>query len=117
MASEEELLALCEKEVPERAAISTQVVILDQMPVTAVGKIFKPSLRLDARVRVGQQTVASVLGTGSGVKVEAVETTARPALILRLPHRGDAEAWKKALQQALAGYLFETRIVADMDRI
>jgi fatty-acyl-CoA synthase len=112
-ASAEELLALCEKEVPERAAVPTQVVILDQMPLTAVGKIFKPSLRLDAMVRVAQQTVASVLGTRSGVEVEAVETTARPAVILRLPH--GVESSKKALQQAFAGYLFETRIVAEMD--
>jgi fatty-acyl-CoA synthase len=114
-ASAEELLALCEKEVLERAAVPTQVVILDQMPVTAVGKIFKPSLRLDAIVRVAQQTVASVLGTGSGVKVEAVETTARPAVILRLAYGVDTESSEKALQQAFAGYLFETRIVAEMD--
>jgi fatty-acyl-CoA synthase len=114
-ASAEELLALCEREVPERAAVPTHVVILDQMPVTAVGKIFKPSLRLDAMVRVGQQTVASVLGTRSGVKVEAVETIARPALILRLPHGGDTDASEKALQQAFTGYLFETRIVTELD--
>jgi fatty-acyl-CoA synthase len=115
MASPEELLALCEKEVPERAAMPTQVVILDQMPVTAVGKVFKPSLRRDAMVRVGQQTVASVLGRESGVKVEAGETAARPAVILRLPHGGDAQASEKALQQAFAGYLFETRIVPETD--
>ncbi|MBV8550739.1 MAG: AMP-binding protein [Acidobacteriaceae bacterium] len=111
--SAEELLALCAKEVPERAAVPAQVVILDQMPVTAVGKIFKPPLRLDAMVRVAQQTVASVLGTGSGVKVEAVETTARPTIILRLPLGLATESCEKALQQAFAGYLFETRIVLE----
>jgi fatty-acyl-CoA synthase len=112
-ASAEELLALCEKEVPERAAVPAQVVILDQMPLTAVGKIFKPPLRLDAMVRVALQTVASVLGPGSGVKVEAVETTARPAVVLRLPPGLAAESCKEALQQAFAGYLFETRIVLE----
>lgn len=99
--SAEELLALRENEVPERAAVPTQVVILEQMPITAVGKIFKPSLRLDAMARVGQQTVASELGKGSGVKVEAVETTARPALILRLPHRGDTEGSEKRFSRRL----------------
>jgi fatty-acyl-CoA synthase len=110
-----ELLALCEREVPERAAVPVQVVILDEMPVTAVGKIFKPSLRLDAMVRVAQQTVGSVLGTESGVEVEAVETRARPRIILRLPRGPEAKSCEKALRQAFGGYPFETQILAEPD--
>ncbi len=43
--TERELLAHAQSRVPERAAIPVQVTILEHMPVTAVGKIFKPPLR------------------------------------------------------------------------
>jgi fatty-acyl-CoA synthase len=33
---------------PERAAVPVRLSFIDVMPVTAVGKIFKPALRLDA---------------------------------------------------------------------
>jgi hypothetical protein len=64
-------------------------------------------------VRVARETVAAVLGTGSGIEAEAVETTARPALILRLPNGVATESSKKALQEAFADYLFETRIIVN----
>ena len=43
--TEEELLRHARERVPERAAVPVQISILEQMPVTAVGKIFKPPLR------------------------------------------------------------------------
>lgn len=40
-----ELLSYCEAEVSERAAIPKRIEIISAMPITAVGKIFKPVLR------------------------------------------------------------------------
>ncbi|MDO9477557.1 MAG: acyl-CoA synthetase [Pseudohongiella sp.] len=40
-----ELLSFCESEVSERAAIPKRIEILSTMPMTAVGKIFRPVLR------------------------------------------------------------------------
>jgi fatty-acyl-CoA synthase len=40
-----ELLAFCEREISERAAIPKRLELIDTMPVTAVGKIFRPALR------------------------------------------------------------------------
>jgi fatty-acyl-CoA synthase len=40
-----ELLTYCETEVSERAAIPKRIEIISAMPITAVGKIFKPVLR------------------------------------------------------------------------
>ena len=40
-----ELLTYCEAEVSERAAIPKRIEIIAAMPITAVGKIFKPVLR------------------------------------------------------------------------
>jgi fatty-acyl-CoA synthase len=40
-----ELLAHCQAHISERAAIPKRIEILDSIPLTAVGKIFKPILR------------------------------------------------------------------------
>jgi fatty-acyl-CoA synthase len=48
----EQILEYLRKELGERAAIPKQVFILDQMPLTPVGKIFKPALRWEATRQV-----------------------------------------------------------------
>jgi fatty-acyl-CoA synthase len=40
-----ELLAHCQQHISERAAIPKRIEILDSLPLTAVGKVFKPLLR------------------------------------------------------------------------
>jgi fatty-acyl-CoA synthase len=109
----DELLALCQREVPERAAVPIDVVVIGAMPVTAVGKIFKPALRLDAMRRAAVKTVRATLGDGSAVRVEARETEARPAVTLGVPHGATAETAAAQLRTAFAGYTFETRVVVD----
>ncbi|MGS2723888.1 acyl-CoA synthetase [Porticoccus sp. GXU_MW_L64] len=51
-ACEQELLEFAAQHIHERAAVPKEVFILDALPVTAVGKIFKPDLRMDAIERV-----------------------------------------------------------------
>lgn len=43
--SSEELLAYAEKNISERAAIPKRIEFIDAMPLTAVGKIYRPALR------------------------------------------------------------------------
>ncbi|CAB1080001.1 AMP-binding protein [Alkalispirochaeta odontotermitis] len=50
--SESQIIDYLRKEVGERAAIPKEVFIVDQIPLTPVGKIFKPSLRWQAIQRV-----------------------------------------------------------------
>jgi len=59
--TEQDLLDHAQQTVKERAAIPKGIVILDQMPVTAVGKIFKPPLRNDAVRRVYTEVLSAVL--------------------------------------------------------
>jgi len=110
-----ELLSLCLREVPERAAVPIDVVIIEAIPLTAVGKIFKPALRLDAMGRAARKVIASVLGDCSGVEVEVLETEARAAVILRLPVGPSAEAHAATLRQAFAGFLFDIRIIMEVE--
>lgn len=44
-ATEDELLAFSRQEITERAAVPKHIHIVDQIPLTAVGKIFKPDLK------------------------------------------------------------------------
>jgi fatty-acyl-CoA synthase len=57
----EQILEYLKKEVGERAAIPKDVYIIKEMPLTPVGKIFKPALRWDA-IRQVYQTELEALG-------------------------------------------------------
>ena len=48
----EELINYCEDKIPYRSAWPKYVEIVDVLPKTAVGKIFKPELRKNAITRV-----------------------------------------------------------------
>jgi fatty-acyl-CoA synthase len=47
-----ELEAFVRERTPERAAVPVQIIPIDPMPLTGVGKVFKPQLRWDAATRV-----------------------------------------------------------------
>ena len=55
---------------PERAAIPVAIVLIDPMPLTGVGKVFKPQLRWDAARRVFTQALAALAEQGLGVTVD-----------------------------------------------
>ena len=46
-----ELEAWVRERTPERAAVPVQIYCIDPMPLTGVGKVFKPQLRWDAATR------------------------------------------------------------------
>jgi fatty-acyl-CoA synthase len=64
----EQILEYLKKEVGERAAIPKDVYIIKEMPLTPVGKIFKPALRWDAIRQVYQAELDTL-----GPMVESVE--------------------------------------------
>jgi fatty-acyl-CoA synthase len=58
--TEGEILAYLGKEVGERAAVPKQVYIIPQIPLTPVGKIFKPALRWESIKKVYQQELSAL---------------------------------------------------------
>ena len=64
----EEILNDLRQTIGERAAIPKQVIIVDQIPLTPVGKIFKPALRWDAIQRVYEEELRQL-----GDLVESIE--------------------------------------------
>ncbi len=65
----EELREFCRREIPERAAVPVQVVPIPVMPLTGVGKIFKPALRLDAAQRAFDAALAPLKAEGVSASV------------------------------------------------
>jgi fatty-acyl-CoA synthase len=67
--SEADLKLFAKTSVPERAAAPVHVSIIDTMPTTAVGKIFKPDIRVMATQRV-LENEAQIVAPNAVVNVE-----------------------------------------------
>lgn len=65
-----EIEAWVRERTPERAAIPAQIITIDPMPLTGVGKVFKPQLRWDAATRVFTGVLAPIREQGIDCKVE-----------------------------------------------
>jgi fatty-acyl-CoA synthase len=66
-----EVQAFVAERSPERAATPVQVHVLDAMPLTGVGKVFKPQLRWDAAERKVRTMLADLLQPGITAEVRA----------------------------------------------
>ncbi|WP_137826560.1 acyl-CoA synthetase [Brevibacterium sp. 2SA] len=98
-AAESDLLEFARAKVPERAARPRAVHIIEQMPTTAVGKIFKPALIMAEIESVIAEAARRVEVTLSCVTVHQDETRGLMAEITVAGQPGD-------LSGALAGYGF-----------
>ncbi len=59
-----ELEAWVRERTPERAAVPVQIYSIDPMPLTGVGKVFKPQLRWDAATRAMTKVLAPLTDQG-----------------------------------------------------
>ncbi|MDT8856816.1 acyl-CoA synthetase [Paracoccaceae bacterium Fryx2] len=76
-----ELMEYARAHISERAAVPKHVEILDELPKTAVGKVFKPDLRRRAIKRVYDAALADA---GFGVTVAEVVEDKKRGLVARL---------------------------------
>jgi fatty-acyl-CoA synthase len=65
-----ELEAFVRERTPERAAVPVQIIPIEPMPLTGVGKVFKPRLRWDAARRVFSGVLTPLMERGVDCKVE-----------------------------------------------
>lgn len=85
-----DLMAYAKDHVHERAAVPKYLEILDELPKTAVGKIFKPDLRKRAITRVYN---GALTDAGHAARVVEVREDKRRGLVAYLDQNGaDAEA-------------------------
>ena len=94
--SVEELMAHANKHVHERAARPKCLEILDELPKTAVGKVFKPDLRKRAITRIYNEALS---GAGHAAEVIRVVDSKKRGLVAQVTKKGevDEEAVKHLL--------------------
>jgi fatty-acyl-CoA synthase len=79
------LLAEVAPQVYERPAAPKRVTVIDAMPMTAIGKIYKPALRLRAIEVKLTEMLAEAGAAGPGVTVQAVEQGGTLSAVVTLP--------------------------------
>ncbi len=87
-ATEAELIDYARTHIPERAAVPKHLEIVDTLPKTAVGKVFKPALRKRAIQRV---YAGALREAGVDASVEVVEDKSR-GLVVRAGGRAGRDA-------------------------
>ena len=114
--SGDDLLAYARAHIGERAAVPKAITIIDAVPLTPVGKIFKPKLRWDAIVKRYQKELESLGSLVERVSVAAgedkvhgtrVEIEATPAKDV------DPVAVKNKIDEILARYTLHTTVTFD----
>jgi fatty-acyl-CoA synthase len=107
-ASEAELREHAQRTIGERPAWPKQIHIVETIPLTTVGKIYKPQLRCDAAARLVTQVVRGHCTAGDA-KVQVHEGGRRGMRVEVTVPEGERHVLP-ALEQALAAYLFEARV-------
>ena len=81
---------------PERAAVPVAVILVDAVPLTGVGKVFKPQLRWDAARRVFSEVLAPLVEKGVDLSV-AVGAHGTHGSLASVTIKGVVEAEREAV--------------------
>lgn len=97
--TEADLMAYAKANIHERAAHPKHLEIMDELPKTAVGKIFKPDLRKRAITRIFN---AALVNAGVAAEVGTVAEDKKRGLVAHLVKTGTVE--KADVNKALGAY-------------
>ena len=95
----QELMAFCEEHVHERAAQPKHMEILDELPKTAVGKVFKPDLRKSAITRIYNETLEA---SDLPARVVSVLDDKKRGLVAQVAANGTSDT---AIQTVLGDFI------------
>ena len=110
-ATPEELLAFARGRIPERAAIPHEMFILEALPLTPEGKIFKPELRWDAARREFAAVLAPLAEDGVQVTVSVGSDRVHGSLAtIALKGAGDRTVAEAKIAELLAPYVLRYRV-------
>lgn len=104
--TEDDLKAFVAERIAERAANPVEIIAMTEMPLTGVGKIFKPQLRLDAARRVYEREFALLakemqVDIAIDVRTDKLHGTLATATI---SGAGDREAAAAKVREAMGAY-------------
>ncbi|MEO8080511.1 MAG: acyl-CoA synthetase [Caldimonas sp.] len=77
----EALIAFVRELTPERAAVPVEVWFVDTIPLTAVGKVFKPALRRDATARAVRRMLAALMPADATLEIDVAVHESHGSLI------------------------------------
>jgi len=101
--SPEELLAFAAAHIDERAARPKRITVLPALPLTAIGKVYKPALRAQALQRVVEERLARA-GLEGRVRAEGVDDGGRLRVRFVVAAGERPEALSLALSGLMAGF-------------
>ncbi len=111
-ATPDEILEYAREHILERAAVPKEVYVIQEMPVTPVGKIFKPKLRWDATRRAYEEALAPLAGMVESLRVEVgphpIHGTMARVLV---SGADDRDAVEKAIYDALKDFTVRYEVV------
>lgn len=100
----QELIDHCVNCMSERAAVPKRIEFIDAMPLTAVGKIFRPTLRQ----MISEQVVREVLAEKEIAADISSELEKKRGLVLNIDVQDKAKVGE--VQKLLEGYIFTSEI-------
>lgn len=101
-----EIMNFARANIAERAAVPVEIMSIEHMPLTAVGKVFKPPLRQEAIALVVRRLCDETGVTDPEVRVE--EEGGKSVAVIRVPHADEPEV--ATLVSRLSRFTFPSRI-------
>ena len=112
-ATAEELDDYLAERISERPAKPKAIFIVDQLPLTAIAKIFKPELRQDAARRVFSALLQPLSGDGFEVEVEVGHEKKR-GMVATIKLAGGEEAGRPAAEAQVAEVFVDFAVPHDV---
>jgi fatty-acyl-CoA synthase len=112
----EEIMDWVRAHIGEKAAVPKEIFIVDHIPLTAVGKVFKPALRWDAIRRVYSRELAALGPLAAAVEVTVGEDKVQGTqAVIRLQMAGgtDPETLEKRVAEILARYTVHYQLILE----
>jgi fatty-acyl-CoA synthase len=108
--NEETLLRFVQPLIPERPAVPKAVTVLDAMPVTAIGKIYKPALRLQAIESALRERVARQFAPSAAPRVAGSETGSKVLIRFIFPKATDIDKTRQDLVALMGKFTIDYEI-------
>jgi fatty-acyl-CoA synthase len=109
-ASAEDIRLYARRNIPERGAAPAEIHIIDKIPLTDVGKIFKPPLRRSAAEKAFAEALAPLAGRGIGIAV-SVDDGAAEGTVARITLSGADQGAIAEAAEIMAAYTMRHEIV------
>ncbi len=102
--TEADLIAHCASAMSERAAIPKRIEFIDAMPLTAVGKIFRPTLRQ----KISEQVIRELLTENEIAASVSSELEKKRGLVLNIDVEDKAKV--DEVKKLVEGYIFISEV-------